>query len=209
VLTEAFAHYSKDPSDIKTAITKISELRGIGPSASSLILAVHDPENVIFFSDEAYRWLCHGGEKVTPKYVTKEFEDLYRKSKELSTKLKVSPLDIEKVAFVIIKENEPVYKPKPKKLPSGRPVGRPTLPESEKKPKPVASGRGRGRPAGSGTTKAKAEPETPNGNGANRGRAAAVRTEEGSSPALTPAKSAKRKAEDDASKSAGDKKVKA
>jgi hypothetical protein len=102
---------------------------------------------VIFFSDEAYRWLCADGKKASPKYTVKEFDELFGKAKTLMTKLRVNPIDVEKVAFVLIKENEPVYEPKPKKEPSGLPRGRPSKPDSEKKAKkPTVPGRGRGRP---------------------------------------------------------------
>ena len=170
-------------------------MKGIGPATASLILALHDPEKVIFFSDEAYRWLCADGEKASPRYTVKEFDDLHAKSKALIAKLKVSPIDIEKVAYVIIKENEPVKIPKPKAVPSGRPRGRPPLPESEKKPKKVpVPGRGRGRPPGVGAKKdVKVEPKTPNGTG-KRGRPAGVKVEKAEA---TPESGSKRKAADE------------
>jgi hypothetical protein len=180
-------------------------LKGIGPATASLILAVHDPEHVIFFSDEAYRWLCANGEKASPKYTIKEFDDLHTKAKTIMARLKVSPIEVEKVAYVVIKENEPVTVPKPKPVPSGRPRGRPPLPESEKKPKkPTVPGRGRGRPPGTGTVKNTA-PKTPNGTG-KRGRPAANKTKEGEAEAevetevetaaTPPQPSSKRKASD-------------
>lgn len=160
-------------------------MKGIGPATASLLLAVHDPEHIIFFSDEAYRWLVANGEKASPKYSVKEFDDLHAKAKALMTKLKVSPIDIEKAAFVLIKENEPVKESKPKPVPSGRPRGRPPLPESEKKPKkPTVPGRGRGRPPGTGTKSA--APKTPNGTG-KRGRPAAAKTEKAEATETTEA----------------------
>lgn len=141
-------------------------LKGIGPATGSLILAVHDPENVIFFSDEAYSWLVKGGEKAKILYKTSEFEELFAKAKELQNRLKVSPMEIEKVAYVIIKENEPVVESQPN-TPSGRGRGRPRLPESEKKTKkPTVPGRGRGRPKG--TTKV--PPKVTDGEPRKRGR---------------------------------------
>lgn len=100
---------------------------------------------------------------------------------------------MEKAAFVIIKENEPVKVSKPKPVPSGRPRGRPPLPDSEKKPKkPTVPGRGRGRPPGAGAKKA--APKTPNGTG-KRGRpAGSVKVEEAKA---TPKSGSKRKAADD------------
>jgi hypothetical protein len=183
-------------------------LKGVGPATASLILAIHDPENIIFFSDEVYRWLVAGGDKISPKYTAKEFEEIHAKVKELQTKLKVSPIDIEKVAFVIIKENEPVKVPKPKPVPSGLPRGRPPLPDDQKKPKkPTVPGRGRGRPPGS-VKKDPKPAKTPNGSG-KRGRAAR-KPEAEEETESTPVKSgSKRKAADDTPGSTRSKKAKA
>ena len=127
---------------------------------------------MIFFSDEGYRWLCADGKKASPKYTTKEFEELFSKAKTLMTKLRVSPIEVEKVAFVLIKENEPVYEPKPKKQPSGLPRGRPRKPESEKKvKKPTVPGRGRGRPPKTTNGVAPKTPKAP-GEAKKRGRPA-------------------------------------
>jgi hypothetical protein len=136
-------------------ISKIKEpLQGVGPATASLLLAVHDPDHVTFFSDEVYKWLVNEGElKPNPKYTTKEFEAVHAAAKTLASRLSVNPLQIEKVAFVIIKESEPVREPKPKPVPSGRGRGRPALPDSEKKQKPAPSGRGRGRPPSDRTAK--------------------------------------------------------
>jgi len=135
-------------------------LMGIGPATASLLLAVHDPSNVVFFSDELYRWLLHDGKKVSPKYTAKEFEELFSKAKSFMSRIKCTPVELEKAAFVIIKENDPVKEPKPEKVPSGLPRGRPKKPDSEKKLKPP-SGRGRGRPpkAAAGEQKAAAGEE--------------------------------------------------
>lgn len=167
--SDAFSHYDNDPSDISKTIDKLTKpLKGIGPAAGSLILSIHDPENVIFFSDEAYRWLVKGGEKTKILYNSSEFEELYNKAKELKNRLQVSPIDIEKVAYVLIRESEPADEPKPKKEPSGRPRGRPAKPDSEKKTKkPAVPGRGRGRPRGS--TKVPPKPPT-TGEPRKRGR---------------------------------------
>jgi len=103
--SEAFALYVKSPSDINTVIKKLSDpLKGIGPATASLLLAVHDPDHVIFFSDEAYRWLCAEGQKAPIKYTFKEFDELFEKAKTLMSRLKVSALDLEKVAYVVMKE---------------------------------------------------------------------------------------------------------
>ncbi len=125
---------------------------------------MHDPSNVIFFSDELYRWLLHDGKKVSPKYTAKEFEELFSKAKSFILRVKCTPIELEKVAFVIIRESDPAPAPKEKVL-SGFPRGRPKKPESEKKVK-APSGRGRGRPPNAGT----GEPKAENGEPKKRGR---------------------------------------
>ena len=143
---DGFTYYAQKPSDIAGVLEKLSKpLKGVGPATASLLLAVHDPSNVVFFSDELYRWLLQDGKKVSPKYTAKEFEELFSKAKSFMSRIKCTPIELEKAAFVIIKENEPVPEPKPKKVSSGLPRGRPKKPDSEKKVK-VPSGRGRGRP---------------------------------------------------------------
>ncbi|ESZ98766.1 hypothetical protein SBOR_0872 [Sclerotinia borealis F-4128] len=158
---DAFDYYKANPTDIGTVINKLKEpLMGIGPATASLILAVRDPDHVTFFSDEVFKWLVNDGEhKPTPKYNVAEFEKVHAAAKTLAARLRVNPLQIEKVAFVIIKETEPVFVPKEKPAPSGRGRGRPAKPDSEKKVKPP-SGRGRGRPA-SGIVKPKPAPKAP------------------------------------------------
>ncbi|CAD6441738.1 07f08402-0757-4d00-a5a1-61d68d1a4f54 [Sclerotinia trifoliorum] len=158
---DAFEHYKANPADIGTVISKLKDpLMGIGPATASLILSVHDPDHVTFFSDEVFKWLVNDGEhKPTPKYNLAEFEKVHAAAKTLAARLRVNPLQIEKVAFVIIKESEPVLVPKEKPAPSGRGRGRPTKPDSEKKVK-APSGRGRGRPP-SGIVKPKPTPRVP------------------------------------------------
>ncbi|TVY87344.1 hypothetical protein LAWI1_G004741 [Lachnellula willkommii] len=193
---DAFSHYASNPDDIKTVIEKLSApLKGIGPATASLLLAVHDPDHVVFFSDELYTWLVADGKSVQPKYKIAEFEALFSEAKALQARLHVSPIDIEKAAFVLIKENEPIAE---KKVPSGRGRGRPKLPEDQKKPKKeVVPGRGRGRPPKDGVA---AKPKVV-ASGAKRGRPAkAAKTEEkedAEEEAKTPASAKKRKAIDD------------
>ncbi|KAL3425091.1 hypothetical protein PVAG01_04372 [Phlyctema vagabunda] len=152
ITKDAFKLYDENSEDTAEVITKLSELRGIGPATASLILAIHDPHSVVFFSDELFRWLFPDNSK--PKYTPKEFDTLFAKSKPLLSRLGVKAVDLEKVAYVLIKESEPKPEPKAVKVPSGppRPRGRPPKPESEKKVKPVATGpsRGRGRPPKAG-----------------------------------------------------------
>lgn len=79
----------------------------MGPATASLLLSVYDPTKVVFFSDEAYRWLCASGNpKAEIKYNFKEIDQLFEKSKDLMDRLQVTALDIEKVAYVLMKEAE-------------------------------------------------------------------------------------------------------
>lgn len=143
-LDEAYGHYAKNKDDIVGTIELITkDLRGVGPATASLLLAIHDPQNVVFFSDELYNWLVDDS---SIRYTTKEFETLFAKAQAFMNRIKCTPIELEKVAYTLIQESMPV---KEKKEPSGRGRGRPPLPESEKKPKkPVVPGRGRGRPPG-------------------------------------------------------------
>ncbi|KAH8597443.1 hypothetical protein B0O99DRAFT_617493 [Bisporella sp. PMI_857] len=149
VISAAFASYATEPSDVKATINKISELKGIGPATASLVLAVHDPENAIFFSDEVYAWLVSASADL--KYNIAEYEELYAKAKEFMSRLQVSPIDLEKVAYVIKKEEALEKKSSESANKSStegaKKRGRPKLPEDQKK-KPLSngSGRGRGRP---------------------------------------------------------------
>jgi len=154
--TDAFSLYSKSPTDVLPVLKKIAELKGVGPATASLILAVRDPENIIFFSDEAFAWLVLDDDmskKAKMKYDLNEYKALYEKSRDLMAKLKVSPIDIEKVAYVISKEAKVESAVKAPTRPTGNPRGRPKIPENEKvtKNSPVP-GRGRGRPPGTKNT---------------------------------------------------------
>lgn len=98
----AFSAYS-DGAQVSRALDILVKLRGIGPATASLLLAVHDPNRVIFFSDEAFYWLCCQGKKSPIKYNAKEYQALNSKAQALSKRLDVSAVDIEKAAFVLMR----------------------------------------------------------------------------------------------------------
>lgn len=129
ITKEGFALYSEDTSNVIPALKAIAQLKGVGPATASLILAIHDPENVIFFSDEAFRWLVNDG---TLKYDFKEYKALYDKSSALMAKLRVSPIDIEKVAFVLDRESKPEFAAKPRPKALGIPKGRKKITKEQK-----------------------------------------------------------------------------
>ncbi|KAI0380194.1 DUF1479-domain-containing protein [Hypomontagnella monticulosa] len=90
--------------DAPKALDVIAKLRGIGPATASLLLSVYDPTGVIFFSDEAFYWLCCNGQKSPIKYNAKEYKELGAVAQALVKRLGVAALDIEKVAYVLMKE---------------------------------------------------------------------------------------------------------
>ncbi|KAK8122415.1 hypothetical protein PG984_011085 [Apiospora sp. TS-2023a] len=102
-ITEAMSAYWKAP-DASKALDGITKLKGIGPATASLLLSVHDPGRVIFFSDEAYYWLCHDAKACPIKYNAKEYRDLNSAAQKLAERLGVSAIDIEKVAFVVMRK---------------------------------------------------------------------------------------------------------
>ncbi|CZT46978.1 uncharacterized protein RSE6_07493 [Rhynchosporium secalis] len=139
---DAFAAYANDHKDIATVISKLTTpLKGVGPATASLLLAIHDPQNVVFFSDELFSYLTADGRKVEPKYVTKEFETIHAEAQKIMSRLNCTPIELEKVAYVLVKEKVPEVKkagrpaqePKEKKAYTGAPRGRPKLTEAEKK----------------------------------------------------------------------------
>lgn len=100
---DAVMSYRKD-GNVAAALTILTKLKGIGPATASLLLSVHDPTRVIFFSDEAFYWMCCSGKKAPIKYNAKEYQALRSKAKELADRLDVSATDIEKVAYVVLKQ---------------------------------------------------------------------------------------------------------
>ncbi|RYC55799.1 hypothetical protein CHU98_g10416 [Xylaria longipes] len=103
-IQEAMAQYWLD-NNVTKAIDAIAKLRGIGPATASLLLSVHDPDRVIFFSDEAYWWLCCGGQKPPIKYNAKEYQQLNIAAGKIAKRLQVGATDIERVAYVVMKDD--------------------------------------------------------------------------------------------------------
>lgn len=87
------------------AVDVLTKLKGIGPATASLLLAVHDPDNVIFFADEAFYWLCSNGRKDSVKYNAKEYKELSQKAQDLAKRLGVKAVDIERVAYVLMNQD--------------------------------------------------------------------------------------------------------
>ncbi|QPG95996.1 hypothetical protein C2857_002827 [Epichloe festucae Fl1] len=85
------------------ALDILTKLRGIGPATASLLLNVHDPQRAIFFSDEAYWWLCCGGDRDAIKYSAKEYRALCEKAVALGERLGADMVDVEKAAYVVMR----------------------------------------------------------------------------------------------------------
>ncbi|KAG6009745.1 hypothetical protein E4U21_001494 [Claviceps maximensis] len=90
------------------ALDVLTKLRGIGPATASLLLSVHDPERAVFFSDEAYWWLCCGGKKDAPiRYSAKEYRLLCDRAGVLALRLGLAGgtrmVDVEKAAYVAMR----------------------------------------------------------------------------------------------------------
>jgi len=96
----------QDKSDVSAALGILTQLKGIGPATASLLLAVHDEENVIFFADEAFYWLCCGGSKSPIKYTLKEYIALHERAQTVIKRLGVKAVDVERVAFVLMKQSQ-------------------------------------------------------------------------------------------------------
>lgn len=102
---ECLKGYKAD-SDVPKALDVLTKLKGIGPATASLLLAVHDPERVIFFADEAFYWLCCKGKKESIKYDAKEYKSLTERARKVCKRLGVRAVDVEKVAFAIMKRQK-------------------------------------------------------------------------------------------------------
>ena len=106
VIQQAIEQYWTEGDAFK-AINAISKLRGIGPATASLLLSVHDPENIIFFSDEAFYWLCCDAKKSPIKYNMKEYTQLVSAAESIIKRLRVKATEVEKVAYVLMRRGAP------------------------------------------------------------------------------------------------------
>ncbi|GKT91644.1 DUF1479 domain protein [Colletotrichum tofieldiae] len=111
-IKEAIDNY-RDTADLSAALNILTKLKGIGPATASLLLAVHYPQTVVFFSDEAYYWMCNKGQKASLKYNIKEYESLGVEARKLMKRLDISAMEVEKVAYVLLKQDASVPKPAP------------------------------------------------------------------------------------------------
>ncbi|KAK4202490.1 hypothetical protein QBC40DRAFT_42692 [Triangularia verruculosa] len=101
---KAVAEYRAAEKHLPRAIDILTQLKGIGPATASLLLAVHAPDNIIFFADEAFYWLECNGTKGPIKYNKNEYTQLSLRAQVLAKRLGVKAVDVEKVAFVIMRD---------------------------------------------------------------------------------------------------------
>jgi len=121
----------REKTDISAALKVLTELKGIGPATASLLLSIHDAENVIFFADEAFYWLCCGGSKGPIKYNLKEYLALSEQAQVLGKRLGVKAVEVERVAFVLLREELDSH------AASNPPGTKPADEEKKKKPAPA------------------------------------------------------------------------
>jgi hypothetical protein len=99
---------SRKVEDPIPGIKILTSLKGIGPATASLILAVAFPQEVPFFGDELFEWLCGGGGagKRKMKYDVKEYKELWEEVKGFRERLgedgeeEVRADEVEMVGFV-------------------------------------------------------------------------------------------------------------
>lgn len=95
------------PDQVRKALDKVCELKGVGPATGTLLLSIFDPVNVPFFEDELYAWLCPDA-KDKLKYNVKEYFELFgRFQQSLAEVLKQESRSLryaeafEKIAFIV------------------------------------------------------------------------------------------------------------
>ena len=82
------------------------ELKGIGPATASLLLAIYDPDQVPFFSDELFRYVCwdeNARWARTIKYSWREYEELWEGVKGVQARIGdgVTAVEVERVSWVL------------------------------------------------------------------------------------------------------------
>ncbi|KAL8709787.1 MAG: hypothetical protein Q9220_005573 [cf. Caloplaca sp. 1 TL-2023] len=127
------AYSANELWDPLPAIATLCKLKGIGPATASLLLSCYDPHNVPFFSDELFLWLHESVElkeekekKTTKKrksspsrptkisYNIKEYGSIFLRTTDVRSRLSassdskepVSAVDVERVAYSIMKSRQ-------------------------------------------------------------------------------------------------------
>ncbi|KAI7367562.1 hypothetical protein KC354_g3331 [Hortaea werneckii] len=108
--------------NIRKVLDAFTRLKGVGAATATLLMASNDRTNIPFFSDEVYRWIHHDDAPTKPalkgggasgwtrevRYTIKDYLEFYPKVQQLRERLdlesngvKVTALDVEKVAYVL------------------------------------------------------------------------------------------------------------
>lgn len=97
-------------NSLSDSLNILTKLKGIGPATAALLLSTSDPEALPFFSDELFRWAFWEDKSGSRwdrkiKYSLKEYKELVAKTDEMRKRISRSAIDIEKVAYVLGKED--------------------------------------------------------------------------------------------------------
>lgn len=97
-------------NSLSDSLNILTKLKGIGPATAALLLSTSDPEALPFFSDELFRWAFWEDKSGSRwdrkiKYSLKEYKELVAKTDEMRRRISRSAIDIEKVAYVLGKED--------------------------------------------------------------------------------------------------------
>ncbi|KAF2770085.1 hypothetical protein EJ03DRAFT_242628, partial [Teratosphaeria nubilosa] len=106
-------------TSLRTTLDHLCALRGVGPATASLLLSVHNPTHIPFFSDELYQWSHFrdppGRTKATAgkgwerriEYSATAYLSLYERVEALRVRMQevegeeVRALEVEKVGYVL------------------------------------------------------------------------------------------------------------
>lgn len=89
---------------VKTALTEVCKLKGVGPATGTLVMSIFKPDVVPFFQDETFYWITANYDTKL-KYDKKEYAKLFDKILAISLRLDVDAVKLEKTAYVLSHAN--------------------------------------------------------------------------------------------------------
>ncbi|KAI1387929.1 kinase-like protein [Hypoxylon trugodes] len=120
VTSRAYRQYSNN--DPFPAMNTLTSLKGVGLSRACLLLSVAYPETVPFISDELFKWIFP--DRNSEKKRKRDRKDCLHMVNSIISRLTVTAVDIEKVAFVLHCEDMVAGLRRPGiSKPPGRPIG--------------------------------------------------------------------------------------
>src|SRR5262245_9416588 len=78
---------------VKAALDLVCKLTGIGPATVTLILSLYDPDEIPFFQDEMFGWLCPDFKGGKLKYDQKEYFMLLEAVKPVLKQLNIKAVE--------------------------------------------------------------------------------------------------------------------